>query len=210
MAAKSFWFETVAAPRWLGRGRAPDRQRRPHHRHRSRPAPGRRRGARHRRPRPLQRPQPCLSARHGGPCRARRAGRRRLLVVARGHVPLSRPHGPGRGRSHHRAGLFGNAGGRLHPRRRVPLSPQCPRWQRLCRPGGNGGAHRRGGGRDGHRADPAAGVLRPWRFRRCAAQARPAAVPARCRRLCADLRGESRRCCRATPISASRRTACAP
>ena len=108
--------------------------------------------------------------------------------------------------------LCRDAGGRLHPRRRVPLSAPRSRRAALCRSGRDGDAHRRGRRRDRHRPDAAAGVLRPREFRRRSRRRRASAgssTTSTASRACSKDAGR-RAPARRTPSSASRRTACAP
>ena len=71
---------------------------------------------------PAQSALPCVPARHGRAGRAARPDHRQLLDLARGHVPLpAAPHARRR-RGDRSLRLHGDAGGRLHHGRRVPLS----------------------------------------------------------------------------------------
>ena len=75
-----------------------------------------------------------------------------------------------RRRGDRRLRLRGDAGGRLHRGRRVPLpAPRAATARPYADIAETGRAHRGGGRRDRHRADAAAGVLRPGRLRRRAA-----------------------------------------
>ena len=84
-------------------------------------------------------PQPRLPARHGGARRNPRAAGRQLLDLARGDVPLRADHDAGGRRGGRGPTLCRDAGGRLHPRRRVPLPASrsrrprpmatSPRWR---------------------------------------------------------------------------------
>ncbi len=87
---------------------------------------------------------PRLPARHGGTGRDARTGRRQLLDLARGHVPLRRAPRPRDLRSGRRDGLCRDAGGRLHPRRRVPLSASRSARRAVCRYRRDGGTAGRG------------------------------------------------------------------
>ncbi|MCW0450781.1 hypothetical protein NB706_003615 [Xanthomonas sacchari] len=173
-----------AAATGLGARRAYRRARRPHRhggarRGRSpwRSAPG------HRGARVGQSAQPRLPARHGRPDRDRRAQRRQLLELARADVPLPAATEPGRSAGHRRAGLRGDARGRLHPGRRVPLCASRRRRPPLRRPRRDGAASGCRGADQRYRHDPAAGVLCACRFRRRRAEPGATAPAARRRRL---------------------------
>ena len=123
-------------------------------------------------------------------------------------------HDAGRGRGGRRAALRRDAGGRLHARRRVPLSAPRPRRHALCRHRRDGRAHRRRGRRDRHRPDAAAGLLRAFRLRRrrarCTASAASSTISNGFARLLDESRRKAVARCSTARSSASRRTACAP
>ncbi len=135
------------------------------------------------RSRHAERAFPCFPARARGADRARRTERGQLLGLAPADVSLPRAHRAGRAGSGGEPALSRTAQGRLHQRGRVPLSASRSRGKALCEPGGDGRAHPRRGSGHRHRAHPAAGFLRAFRFRRCAAAADATALHPRYRHL---------------------------
>ena len=118
---------------------------------------------------------------------------------------------PGSGRGGRRPALCRDAGGRLHPRRRVPLSASRRDGRPYAAIAEMAARIAAAAARDRHRPDAAAGVLRPCDFG--AAPPTPGQ-----RRFISDLDGFARLLegCRdvadssTAPMSASRRIACAP
>ena len=175
----------------LGRGRAAGRGRRrydPADRNRC----ARRRAhaaSRRGHPRYAEPAQPCLPARHGRADRTvGRRGKVGFLVVAPDHVHFRRAPRAAAGRSDRGPSLCRDAEGRLHRRRRVPLSAQPAGRRPLQRRCGTGPARRGRRGSSRPETDAAAGPVSRGRLRRRAARPGPAALPAGDRRMGRDRR----------------------